>query len=223
MPMETRRTDLVIFDWNGTLLSDARIMYETNSMTCRHFGKPEMEFEAWQDIYTIPIIDIYVQRGFSREEFLQHSAFITEIFHETYEREAEAAPLREGAHELLSHLSSADIPSVILSNHTAGGIHRQLRRQGIEAFIETVLASEERDDAGIERRKHLRLKQYLQDKQVDPARAVIIGDTDEEVEIGRTLGIRTIGIIGGFQSERKLRTADPDFLVGSLSEIADLL
>ncbi len=216
-------TDLVVFDWNGTLLADARIMYETNSMTCRHFGKPEMEFEAWQDIYTIPIVDIYLQRGFTREEFLEHSAFITRIFHEAYEPAAEAVPLRDGAHELLGYLASSGIPSVILSNHTAGGIRSQLERKGIASLIETVLASEEKDDAGTERRKHLRLHQYLEKNGIDASRAIIIGDTDEEVDIGKSLGMKTVAVSGGFQSERKLRLADPDFLVGSLSEVISVL
>lgn len=216
-------TDLAVFDWNGTLLSDARIAYEANSMTCRHFGKPEMEFEAWRDIYTIPIIDIYLQRGFTREEFLEHSACITRMFHEAYEPAADAVPLRDGALELLEHLASSGIPSVILSNHTAGGIRWQLERKGIGLLIEAVLASEEKDDAGRERRRHLRLQEYLRDKGIDPSHGVIIGDTDEEVEIGKSLGMRTIAVSGGFQSERKLRLADPDFLVASLSEIARMV
>lgn len=216
-------TDLVVFDWNGTLLSDAQIVYETNSMTCRYFGKPEMTFEAWQDIYTIPIVDIYLQRGFTRAEFLEHSAFITRIFHEAYERAAEMAALRDGARELLEHLASSAIPAVILSNHTAGGIRSQLERKGVSSLIETVLASEEKDDAGTERRKHRRLKEYIQGKGIDTSRVIIIGDTDEEVGIGKSLGMRTVAVSGGFQSERKLRLASPDFLVGSLSEVVGIL
>lgn len=216
-------TQLAVFDWNGTLLSDEQIAYECNSLTCRYFGKPEMEFEAWRDIYTIPIIDIYLQRGFTREEFLEHSAFITEMFHEAYERAAESATLREGARQLLEYLVSSGVPCVILSNHTAGGIRSQLERKGISPLIETVLASEEKDDAGQERRKYLRLQEYLQDKGIDAARAVIIGDTDEEVEIGKSLGMKTVTVSGGFQSERKLRLAQPDFLVGSLSEVVGVL
>ena len=48
---------------------------------------------------------------------------------------------------------------------------------------------------------------------------MIVGDTEEEIEIGRELGLVTIAITDGMCSTSRLRSMKPDFLIDTLAPI----
>lgn len=48
---------------------------------------------------------------------------------------------------------------------------------------------------------------------------MIIGDSPEEVEIGKDVGIKTVAITGGYYSTSRLRKSKPDFLINNLIEL----
>ena len=71
------------------------------------------------------------------------------------------------------------------------------------------------------RGKGARLKEYLTRNPV--AKGMIIGDSEEEVEIGRELGLATVAITDGMCSTARLRAMKPDFLIRSLSQVPALV
>lgn len=52
----------------------------------------------------------------------------------------------------------------------------------------------------------------LKNEITDPRDCVIIGDTEADVEAGKNLGIRTIGVACGIRSHEFLRALQPDFI-----------
>ncbi|MBV9947764.1 MAG: HAD-IA family hydrolase [Myxococcales bacterium] len=51
----------------------------------------------------------------------------------------------------------------------------------------------------------------------------VVGDGPQDVGAGRAAGSPTVGVLGGFQSEERLRLAAPDRLIGSLSDLVALV
>ena len=52
---------------------------------------------------------------------------------------------------------------------------------------------------------------------------VYVGDTPQDMEMSRAAGVRTIGVVGPFPTEKQLRAAKPEFLLESLRELPALL
>lgn len=52
--------------------------------------------------------------------------------------------------------------------------------------------------------------------------AVVIGDTDHDIEMGRRAGVRIVAVTYGVQSRERLAAAQPDWLLDSPGEIASL-
>jgi len=50
-----------------------------------------------------------------------------------------------------------------------------------------------------------------------------VGDAPQDVEMARRAGVRAIGVLGPFPTERRLRAARPEFLIGSIEELPDVL
>jgi phosphoglycolate phosphatase-like HAD superfamily hydrolase len=61
-------------------------------------------------------------------------------------------------------------------------------------------------------------KQKLKSKEV-----MVVGDTDEEIEIGKHYGFWTVALTGGYNSTPRLRVFKPDFLIHNLMELEGII
>jgi len=53
-----------------------------------------------------------------------------------------------------------------------------------------------------------------------PAETVYVGDSPEDLQMARSAGVRAaIAILGPFPTETRLRSAKPDLLLDSISEL----
>ena len=59
---------------------------------------------------------------------------------------------------------------------------------------------------------------------IDVGRVIKIGDTSADIEAGRYAGACcTVGVLSGAHTEARLSMADPDYLVGSIADLPELL
>ena len=57
---------------------------------------------------------------------------------------------------------------------------------------------------------------------VDPGDAVIIGDTEVDIQAGHRAGIHTCGVLFGFGSEDRLMVESPEIIVKTAAELKGL-
>jgi len=213
--------NLVTFDWNGTLLADTQACMDAGNHVIETFGGTPVPRKRYTEIFDFPSIDFYYAQGCDREVLLIPES--ARVFHDFYEQRASKCRTRRGAREVLSWLNDEAIDSVILSNHMQDAIITQLQRLGIEGYIAEVLANTELRDTQTGKNKIERMVDYLSRTNHDPANAVIVGDSPEDVGIGKTLGMGTIAITDGYFSTPRLRASNPDYIVGNLAEIIRIL
>lgn len=212
---------LIVFDWNGTLFDDLRHSHGAFNAVLARFGVPALD-EAWyQEEYTVPFIQLYEAAGCDAKALLAREQEVHATFHAAYDEAAKTATLRTGAKELLHFLQDHKMPMVVLSNHTLHDIEFQGTRLGIRHYFDAILANEVNGTGYKIRGKDQRLKRYMAER--DLAGGVIVGDSVEEIEIGRDFGLLSIAITGGMCSEARLRAAQPNHLVHSLHELQPIL
>jgi len=67
------------------------------------------------------------------------------------------------------------------------------------------------------------LRLALRQMELEAACCVYVGDAPQDVEMARRAGMRAIGVLGPFPTEKRLRAARPEFLIESLEELPDVL
>lgn len=212
----------VFWDWNGTLLDDANVVLSCINVSLGRFSCAPLTMRAFQNIQVDSLRDFYHAVGVPENKLDDALERERDIFHDHYEPKADSVPLRDGAARLLNRLSSNEVSSVILSNHIVDPIERLLKRHDIRKHFDDVLAFANRAAQFREIDKGKRLRRYLNDNKVSYSQAIIIGDTTEEIGIGRDMGLVSIAITGGLASEEQLCAAKPDHLVHSLDEMEDV-
>src|SRR4051812_1032065 len=216
---------LVAFDWNGTIFDDIEGGTRAESATRAHFGFKNTTAEEIRKHFIIPIRKYWINAGLSEEFFDKHSGEIDAEFMKNYEPEEAVSPIRKNTKEILDWLESQNIQSVIASNHIVPHIEKQTTRFGIRRYFKAILARDVFGDITHHKRtfKDELLAKYVEDNQLNPQEVIIVGDTTEEIEIGRKLGYFTISITNGWQSEDRLKAAAPDYLIHDLIELKDII
>ncbi len=72
------------------------------------------------------------------------------------------------------------------------------------------------------RAKQNRLENFLKKHNLQAKEVLIVGDTIEEIEIGKKLGVLTAAITHGNCSATRLKKAEPDYLINTLREVIDI-
>lgn len=213
----------LVFDWNGTLLDDAHVLLQTTNTILDRFGRRTIDMDTFRAHCDVPLSILYRSLGMSDSEIADVDRDAGAMFHDTYEQFAGKADLREGARRILEIARQQDASSIIVSNHIAEPLRSQLRRLGINDYINEVIAFESRATQFKSMTKGERLRRYIQENDIKPSATFIIGDMPVETNIARDLGLISVSITGGFVSDSRLQAAEPDYIIRSHHELLPIL
>ncbi len=224
MSTRTDQRKLAIFDWNGTLLADTRPAWVASNACLEFYGTPPITFAHQLETFDFPIIHYYKKNGVSVDKVLETKEEANEIFQNEYDRLAANARTRRGSRALLEWLKDNDVNCIILSNYLTVKIEVHLKRLKIRDYFSFISANNCNGTSILNSTSKLeRLSDYMTKRGYLPDNAFIIGDSKEEPDIGRRMGITSIGITGGCINERRLREAKPDHVIHALPQSIDIL
>lgn len=190
----------VLWDWNGTLLDDARTGLAVMNELLRRYHKPLLaDMADYRSKFCFPVQDYYARVGLGAEVFPTAS-------HEwmaAYARMEGDCPLREGAPEALNAFRSAGWRQVVLSASKRDNLLMQMRRFPIQDFFSDVLGL---DHIYATSKAAIGLD-WLRQSGSAPGSCVMIGDTLHDSEVARALGCRCVLVNGGHQDAKTLGKA----------------
>ena len=64
---------------------------------------------------------------------------------------------------------------------------------------------------------------YIKQNKFKPNEVISVGDTEEEIEIGKKYGYHTVAITGGFNSTGRLKKHKPDFLIHNMKDLIGII
>lgn len=215
---------LAIFDWNGTLIADTVPAWKASNKCLAFYGKAPISLQRQRETFDFPIIHYYMRNGISVDTVLETKDEANEIFQSNYDALAAGVRTRRGTRELLEWLHARNVTCLILSNYLVPKIEHHLERLKLGHYFHHISANTCDGTSILNSTSKLeRLSDFMVKRGYHPDHAFIIGDSREEPDIGRHMGITSIGITGGCISEKRLREAVPDHVIGHLGEVSDIL
>lgn len=216
-------TYLAVFDWNGTLFADTAATHEATNACLAFYGIPPITLAQEQATFTFPLIHFYEKMGIDADTYLASTEENSRIFLETYQRESAQCGLATGAIELLEWLNAQDVHTMILSNHIEDELFADVARLGIGPYMNHISGNAHRATIAQGLSKQKRLQAYMDEHGFTPEKSFIIGDSHEEPDVARHLGLLGISITGGLMNAERLAKAGPDHIVDTLAEVRPIL
>ncbi len=215
---------LIAFDWNGTILADTNANIRANSLTLVKFKLRPISLAHFQKTFEIPVKNYWLKAGFDIKFFNKNFTKINRIFHSNYEIQAKHCRTRGGVKTTLEWLEGQSIVSIIYSNHTIFDINKHLIRLKIKKYFATTLARMEGDRSHLHNRsKADKLKNYAKKNKLKPSEIISVGDTEEEIEIGKQFGYHTVALAGGWNSIARLKKHHSDFLINNIKDLIRII
>ena len=159
--------ELILWDWNGTLLDDVDLCVDALNRLLAGFGYPQRyDHERYRAIFGFPIEEYYVRAGF---DFTKHSfAELAEKYMEDYVPASAACPLADGAIDALEAFKAAGVRQVILSASNLDTLRRQTDERGVTGYFDRLLGL-----GDIYAKSTVELgRRFMQEEGIDPARAM---------------------------------------------------
>ncbi len=217
----TPKQQAVIFDWNGTILADTVCCLHATNVVLSIFELPSVTLEEYREAYTIPFQEMYKTFGCHERLMEGRQDELIQTFSRAYERRSLRARARKGAEMALTYLRDQGKTTAILSNYKIPKIKEQAQRLGLLSYFDAILANENNEEDPFHlRSKGERLKHFVDAHETQ--RAIIVGDSIEEIEIAQHYGYVSVALTEGTCSRPRLRKANPDFLISSLEELPDI-
>jgi phosphoglycolate phosphatase len=214
---------LIVFDWNGTILADTAASWRASNDCLEFFGRPAITLAQFKETVHFPVIHFYKLNGCDVDDVLARQAEANTLFYTSYRRYADKVRTREGVRGLLNWLENRNYDRTILSNYMKPEIEEQLARLKIDHFFSHVCGNLDGQAVLHKTTKRERLAEFILKRGYEPSHITLIGDSTEEPEIARHLGMKSISLTGGYFSAARLKAAQPDFLVHSLKDVIEIL
>ena len=210
-------TQLVFWDWNGTLMDDVDYSCAClNGLLAAYHYPQRYGVEEYRKVFGFPIQSYYRRVGvdFGRDPF----PVLAESDMDLYTAGVDRCPLTDGAADTLDALAGRCEGQVILSVSRRDYLVDQARRRGVASRFTDLLGLD--DIHGVSKVELGR--SYIQASGADPERCVMIGDTDHDAETARAMGVRCILYTGGHQAPGRLKATGCQ-TIDRLEDVAGLL
>ncbi|MBX7142854.1 MAG: HAD family hydrolase [Oligoflexia bacterium] len=202
---ELSRYRHVIWDWNGTLLADAKLSYDIFVEVFEAAGKSCPDYESWREIVHFPISAFY--KAFMPEASDDMITRMMEAWARSYEARRSSCGLQPGAERLLFTIQQAGIKQSILSAHTKPELLQAAEEHGVLNCFEEIAALPPGQGGESKAKLGLELIASIEQRYgISKSENVIVGDSSHDAEVAHSLGIDCILVARGIFSRKRLQT-----------------
>ncbi len=209
---------LVIFDWDGTLMDSAAKIIRCMQNAARHCEVSIPTDDEVAHIIGISLKPAIMQLFRTQDEQLADR--LVQAYKEAYLREDTIpCPLFEGAEDLLSVLSEKGKTLAVATGKARRGLDRAWRDTHTGRFFTTSRCA---DEAHSKPSPDM-LLQILDELNISANDALMIGDTTYDMQMAQAIGMDRVGVSYGVHAQVNLEKHHPETIVHSIAELQDWL
>jgi len=208
-----KKAKAVLFDVDGTLLDTRELIYQAFRHTLKNHGLP---------VRSLDEITVIMSTGKSLEEsyrFFSPTYDMDKLCetHRTFQTEHLylSVPF-PNTHKTLKKLKDAGIKTAAITTRSTRTSIQTLATSGIADCFDVILS---REDVEMPKPHPEALLKALKLLEIQPEKAVMVGDTEADILAGKSAGTKTVGVSYGFHG-LKIAEVNPDFII---DDIIDLL
>jgi phosphoglycolate phosphatase len=192
--------DLVVFDWDGTLMDSTRLIASCLQAACRDVGAPVPSDSEALFVIGLNMADTFRRVVPDLDEAAR--ARLAERYRHHFLAREHEAPLYEGVREMLGELHGRGRRLAVATGKARRGLDRALDATGLGRWFEATRCADE----GFAKPHPDMLLMLLDVTGVEPRRALMVGDTTHDLELAANAGIEAVSVSYGAHPEELLAT-----------------
>lgn len=208
------RFDLIVFDWDGTLMDSTTLISECIQEAAANMGLPVPDTETAKSIIGLGILDS-TRTLFPGLDAAAQVEF-ARIYRQLYVPRDHEAPLYPGVRELLAELQAPERFLAVATGKPRVGLERAFGYTGLKPLFNFTRCADE----GFPKPHPEMLLKLMEFAVVPPTRTLMIGDTTHDLELAGNAGVASLAITHGAHPRAALARHSSLALVDSIGELA---
>ena len=217
--------DAVMFDLDGTLIDSVPIYYKIIDIVFTKIGVPAVSRETLMEAMDDGDFDwnrVLPADMKSRkvELTLKARGIVDEIAPPMFHKQIKLIP---GTDDLFKEIAITGIKIGLVTSTPAQMMAVKmipLSKAGLEKQLEAIVTA---DDVRQKKPSAEPLVQCSQKLGVPLKKCVYVGDTRVDIRAGKAAGMKTVGVLTGFDDYDALKKETPDAIIDSITQLSEIL
>ncbi len=207
------RFDLVVFDWDGTLIDSTAAIARSIQAAAADLGLQVPDFDRASHVIGLGLHDALA--GAVPDLDVARIAEFSARYRVHYLAAEDDLDLFDGARELIAALRARDVPLAVATGKSRAGLARALAA----ADFSGVFAATRCADQTHPKPHPAMLLELTEELGVAPERTLMIGDTTHDLQMAAAARTQAVGLTHGAHPAQSLRELAPLALFASLREL----
>ena len=213
------KTKIVILDFDGTLGDSQALITRTMKTTLKQLGLPERTTEECAKTIGLPLKECFKALQNMTEEQAEACAY---LYHKLLleNNVPGAVPAFPGVVETIKQLHNEGLIVTIASSRGHQSLVAFVQELHLEPYIRLILGADDVENAKPNAEPVLNTLHHF---RLQPAEALVVGDTIFDIQMGRNAGAKTCGVTYGNGKREDLEAAFADYIIDNFAEIKQCL
>ncbi|WP_018610058.1 HAD-IA family hydrolase [Uliginosibacterium gangwonense] len=212
-----RQFDLIVFDWDGTLMDSTALIVAAIQAACRDVGVDVPDRERAAYVIGLSLAGAMSTIAPHLPEVEQQR--MAERYRYHFLARDQELTLFEGTRELLDALRAQDYLLAVATGKARRGLDRVLASSGLDAVFHATRCADE----SFSKPHPAMLLELMEEFQVSPERTVMIGDTTHDLLMARNAGVPALAMSYGAHSVEELQQEAPLAILHSMTDLREWL
>ena len=209
MNSQTAAINTVLFDWDGTLVDSAQLGLAAFEQSFATLGI-DFDHEIYERVYSPNWYSVYAAMGLPKEHWQRADELWIQHYGE------QNARLVSGARKTIAALKEKSYRLGVVSSGSNCRVTREIEESGLADCFEVVICSEQMQN----KKPHPEgLHTAMNLMGCSPHEACYVGDSPEDIEMGKQAGVFTVGVRSDYPTSWKLMNSNPDIYLESLATL----
>lgn len=206
--------ELIVFDWDGTLMDSAAAIVRSIQAACRDLGLPEPTDARARHVIGLGLADA-LQHAVPELAPENYPQMIERYRHHYLSRDHELV-LFEGVEALLGELAATGYLLAVATGKSRVGLDRALAHSGLQAHFHGSRCADE----CFSKPHPQMLEELMAEFAVAPGQTLMIGDTSHDLQMAANAGVGALAVTYGAHAHEHLAEHGPLACLHSISELA---
>ena len=206
--------ELIVFDWDGTLMDSEATIVECLQKAALDLGHAAPDPGRAREVIGLGLHQA-VARLFPHANDAQVEALAKQYRKHFLREDRPPSPLFSGAEELLQELASQDYLLAVATGKSRRGLDMELEHSGLGRFFQFTRCADET----FSKPHPQMLLEVMDSLGADKRKTLVVGDTEYDMQMAANAGSDAVGVSHGVHPPQRLRQQGALMVFDELREL----
>ncbi len=212
-------TELVVFDWSGTVIDDRRLVYETITRLLKTQNVEIMSFDEWLSFVSTSVFSgVLSEYLFTAYNIKYDDEKLRDLYRENLNKviaDGINSILYPDTLDVFKYICDKGKKIAVVSFQPEDHILKEANENGLAQFIVKIVGSAFDKSANLTR--------LCEELDVRPNKTLFVGDMVGDVQAAKEAGVIPVAVTTGYHSKNLLSDEKPTYLLSSLSDLKTII